>query len=84
MTVTSTTRKAAGALVIAALLITLPACTRGSRDLEAWVAEVKARPAPPLDPQTKADLEDLLARLGFQLGAGPTPQPDVPPPHFRT
>lgn len=50
MTVTSTTRKAAGALVIAALLITLPACTRGSRDLEAWVAEVKARPAPPLDP----------------------------------
>ena len=27
-----------------------PACPRGSGDLEAWVAEVRARPAPPLEP----------------------------------
>ena len=31
-------------------MVSLSACTRGSRDLEAWVAEVRARPAPPLDP----------------------------------
>jgi 4-hydroxy-tetrahydrodipicolinate synthase len=41
-------------------------------------------PGPLLDPQTKADLEDLLACLGIELGDGSTPQPDVPPPHFRT
>ncbi|WP_290885486.1 pilus assembly protein PilP [Arenimonas sp.] len=43
-------RKIATGLLLAAIVVSLPACTRGSRDLEAWVAEVKARPAPPLDP----------------------------------
>ena len=43
-------RKAMSGLLIAAVALSLSACTRGSRDLEAWVAEVKARPAPPLDP----------------------------------
>lgn len=43
-------RKALNGLLIAAVVLSLSACTRGSRDLEAWVAEVKARPAPPLDP----------------------------------
>ncbi|PRH83087.1 pilus assembly protein PilP [Arenimonas caeni] len=43
-------RKAMSGLLIAAVVLSLSACTRGSRDLEAWVAEVKARPAPPLDP----------------------------------
>ena len=37
-------------LLLGAAIVSLAACTRGSRDLEAWVAEVKARPAPPLDP----------------------------------
>ncbi|ODS64564.1 MULTISPECIES: pilus assembly protein PilP [unclassified Arenimonas] len=44
------TRKAMSGLLVAAVVLSLSACTRGSRDLEAWVAEVKARPAPPLDP----------------------------------
>lgn len=46
----SMTRKAMSGLLLAAVALSLSACTRGSRDLEAWVAEVKARPAPPLDP----------------------------------
>jgi len=46
----SMTRKAMTGLLVAAVVLSLSACTRGSRDLEAWVAEVKARPAPPLDP----------------------------------
>lgn len=46
----SLTRKAVSGLLVAAVVLSLSACTRGSRDLEAWVAEVKARPAPPLDP----------------------------------
>jgi type IV pilus assembly protein PilP len=43
-------RKIASGLLLATVVVSLSACTRGSRDLEAWVAEVKARPAPPLDP----------------------------------
>src|SRR3546814_15429291 len=35
-------------VVLGALL--LAACARGTQDLQAWVAEVKSRPAPPLDP----------------------------------
>ena len=31
-------------------LLTLAACARGTQEVEAWVAEVKNRPAPPLDP----------------------------------
>ena len=46
----SMTRKAMSGLLVAAIALSLSACTRGKRDLEAWVAEVKARPAPPLDP----------------------------------
>jgi type IV pilus assembly protein PilP len=37
-------------LLLAVLACSLTACTGGTKDLEAWVAEVKARPAPPLDP----------------------------------
>jgi type IV pilus assembly protein PilP len=46
----SKSRKAVSGILIAAAVVLLPACTRGSGDLEAWVAEVRARPAPPLDP----------------------------------
>lgn len=35
-------------LLLSALL--LAACARGTQDLQAWVADVKSRPAPPLDP----------------------------------
>lgn len=37
-------------LLLGAAIVSLAACTRGQRDLEAWVAEVKSQPAPPLDP----------------------------------
>jgi type IV pilus assembly protein PilP len=43
-------RKFAGAALVAVTAMALGGCMRDSRDLEAWVAEVKARPAPPLDP----------------------------------
>jgi len=37
-------------VLLAGLCITLAACSPGRADLEAYVAEVKARPGPPLDP----------------------------------
>ena len=37
-------------LVVAALVLRLAACGRSTRDLEEYVAEVKSRPGPPLDP----------------------------------
>jgi type IV pilus assembly protein PilP len=40
----------ARALLLGAAIVSLAACTRGQRDLEAWVAEVRSQPAPPLDP----------------------------------
>ncbi|MCX7033969.1 MAG: pilus assembly protein PilP [Arenimonas sp.] len=44
------TRTVARGLVLCVAVLALAACTRGQRDLEAWVAEVKSQPAPPLDP----------------------------------
>ena len=35
---------------LALLCLVLGACTSDTREAEAWVAEVKARPAPPLEP----------------------------------
>jgi len=37
-------------VVMATLCGVLAACTSDTKGVEAWVAEVKARPAPPLDP----------------------------------
>jgi type IV pilus assembly protein PilP len=37
-------------LLLAVLVGVLAGCTSDTREVEAWVAEVKARPAPPLDP----------------------------------
>ena len=37
-------------LLLAAVACMLAACTGGTKVVEAWVTEVKARPAPPLDP----------------------------------
>jgi type IV pilus assembly protein PilP len=38
------------ALVAAAGMLVLAGCTSDTREVEAWVEEVKARPAPPLEP----------------------------------
>jgi type IV pilus assembly protein PilP len=37
-------------LALALVGLLLAGCTPSTKELEAWVAEVKARPAPPLDP----------------------------------
>lgn len=44
-------RRASGVLLVSLVCATtLSACGIGRSDLEKWVAEVKARPAPPLEP----------------------------------
>ena len=50
MTFLFATRRILVATTVVLVVMSLSGCTRGSRDLEAWVAEVRARPAPPLDP----------------------------------
>ena len=42
--------KAFVGLLLAASVLATSGCTRGKADLELWVAEVKQRPGPPLDP----------------------------------
>ena len=37
-------------LLLSAVACILAACTGGTKEVEAWVQEVKQRPAPPLDP----------------------------------
>lgn len=37
-------------LVLLIVLVGLVGCTNDSKEIEAWVAEIKAHPAPPLDP----------------------------------
>jgi type IV pilus assembly protein PilP len=46
----SLTTSALRVLLLGAAVVSLGACTRSSADLQAWVAEVKAQPAPPLEP----------------------------------
>jgi type IV pilus assembly protein PilP len=43
-------RKTRRYLLLLVLSCVLAACTGGTKEVEAWVQEVKARPAPPLDP----------------------------------
>lgn len=80
-------RKIATGLLLAAIVVSLSACTRGSRDLEAWVAEVKARPAPPLDPlpvmkqfetfeYAAQDLRDPFSQPGADQGGENSLRPD--------
>ena len=78
-------------LLLGAAIVSLAACTRGSRDLEAWVAEVKARPAPPLDPlpvmkqfetfeYAAQNLRDPFSQpMADQEGGGLRPDPDRRP-----
>lgn len=46
----SITAKAFAGLLIAVAVLSASGCTRSKADLEIWVAEVKQRPGPPLDP----------------------------------
>ena len=72
---------------IVLLAATLAACGSGMGDLEKWVAEVKARPAPPLDPlpvmqqfetfeYAAQNLRDPFSEaFSGQGGSGPRPDP---------
>ena len=74
--------------LVALATLTLAGCGRGTADLETWVAEVKARPAPPLDPlpslrtfppveYTADTLRDpFSAPVGNRDAAGPRPDPN--------
>lgn len=46
----ATVRRAGRVLLLLALAGALAGCVNSTREVEAWVAEVRARPAPPLDP----------------------------------
>lgn len=74
-------------LGIALLASALVACGGSQGDLEKWVAEVKARPAPPLDPlpvmqqfetfeYDAQNLRDPFSEL-FNGGEGSGPRPDA-------
>jgi type IV pilus assembly protein PilP len=74
--------------VVAVALTLVTACTRSSTDLENWIAEVKARPAPPLESipvmqqfepfeYAAQDLRDPFSPPVAQRdGAGDGPRPD--------
>lgn len=49
-TVTTLTKKFFQPFVILVMLVGLVGCASDTKEVEVWVAEVKARPAPPLDP----------------------------------
>lgn len=73
---------------LALAVLVLSGCGRSTADLQAWVAEVKARPAPPLDPlpplrtfppveYTADTLRDpFSAPVGSRDSAGPRPDPN--------
>ncbi|PZO09445.1 MAG: fimbrial protein [Lysobacteraceae bacterium] len=75
-------------LLLGAAILSLAACTRGSRDLEAKVNEIKAQPAPPLDPlpvmqqfesfeYAAQNLRDpFSAPVADQAGGGLRPDPN--------
>lgn len=78
-------------LMLAACMLALAACGRGTSDLEAWVAEVKNRPPPPLDPlpvmqqfetfeYAAQNLRDPfsppVADRGSTASSGPRPDPE--------
>ena len=77
----------AGLLLLAC---TLAACGSGRDDLEKWVAEVKARPAPPLDPlpvmqqfetfeyAAQALRDPFSEQFSGAGGSGPRPDPGRP------
>ncbi|WP_240126849.1 pilus assembly protein PilP [Thermomonas alba] len=86
---TSMLRRVTGAVALLVAL-SLTACGGSRGDLEKWVAEVKARPAPPLEPlptiqqfetfeYTAQDLRDPFDQTFSGEGAGgPRPDPARP------
>lgn len=74
-------------LAAIALCAALSACMGGNGDLQGWVAEVKARPAPPLDPlpmmqqfetfeYAAQNLRDPFSeQFNNDSGSGPRPDP---------
>ncbi|WP_026816934.1 pilus assembly protein PilP [Arenimonas composti] len=76
------------AVAVVAATLALTGCKRDSRDLREWVAEVKAQPAPPLDPlpvmrnfetfeYNAQTLRDPFAQpLPDEQGSGLRPDPD--------
>ena len=74
-------------LAAIALCAALSACMGGNGDLQGWVAEVKARPAPPLDPlpmmqqfetfeYAAQNLRDPFSeQFTNDAGSGPRPDP---------
>ena len=78
--------RATGFLVIALACAALTSCGIGRGDLEKWVAEVKAKPAPPLQPlpvmkqfetfeYAAQNMRDPFSEA-FSGGAGSGPRPD--------
>ena len=74
-------------LVVALLASALPACGGSKGDLEKWVAEIKAKPAPPLDPlpvmqqfetfeYDAQNLRDPFSEM-FNGSEGSGPRPDA-------
>lgn len=73
---------------VALAVLAVAGCTRGSSDLENWIAEVKARPAPPLEgipvmqqfetfEYAAQDLRDPFSPpIAQRDGAGDGPRPD--------
>ena len=80
--------RTSGLLVLAIACATLTSCGIGRSDLEKWVAEVKAKPAPPLQPlpvmkqfetfeYTAQNLRDPFDQAFSGEGAsGPRPDPN--------
>ena len=74
-------------LLVSVLCLGLVACGGSRGDLEKWVAEVKAKPAPPLDPlpvmqqfetfeYTAQNMRDPFDQAFSGDGAGSGPRPD--------
>lgn len=83
----STIRRVPRLLLLGLLAALLAACGSGRGDLEKWVAEVKARPAPPLEPlpvmqqfetfeYTAQTLRDPFDQTFSGDGSGNGPRPD--------
>jgi type IV pilus assembly protein PilP len=80
-------RRVSGLLALLMLCCLLSACGSGRGDLEKWVAEVKAKPAPPLEPlpvmqqfetfeYTAQNMRDPFDQAFSGDGAGNGPRPD--------
>jgi type IV pilus assembly protein PilP len=68
--------RGAGILLMLLACLTLAACGSGRSDLEKWVAEVKAKPAPPLEPlPVMQQFETFDQTFSGEGSSGPRPDP---------